>query len=288
MSTSTAPLSGVALTSLWVAAVRARESERDDAWFRDPFARELAGEAGFAVADANRTEGGAEVPTMEIRTRWLDERINERMQRGAEPAIDQVVILAAGMDARAYRLASLADTTVFELDRDSVLAYKRDKLHGAAPIARRVEVPGDLRDDWPSALCAAGFDATTPSVFMVEGLLVYLEERDVRGLLDRIDALAAPGSMLLFDVVGRSLLDSPYMAPLLKRVADLGAPWWFGIDEPEALVSRSWTVHVRDFGEVGTEYGRWPFPRAPRGTPAVPQSFPNLVQASRVGRVSSA
>ncbi len=93
----------------------------------------------------------------------------------------------------------------------------------------------DLADDWPAALAAAGFDVAAPSVWLIEGLLQYLDETAVHGVFERVDALSAPGSRLLCDVVGKALLESPLMATLLQSMAENGAPWLFGTDAPARM-----------------------------------------------------
>jgi len=107
-----------------------------------------------------------------VRTHYFDGYFDAAVRTG----IRHVVILAAGLDSRAYRLNWPAGTTVFEIDQPKVLSYKTSTLdaHGAAPKARRVPVAADLRDDWPAALIAAGFDATQPTAWLAEGLLPYL------------------------------------------------------------------------------------------------------------------
>ena len=108
----------------------------------------------------------------------------------------QVVILAAGLDSRAYRLPWADGTTIFELDRPQVLDFKREVLagHGAQPRAERREVAVDLREDWPQALRDNGFDADQPSAWIAEGLLIYLPAAAEQQLFTGIDTLAAPGS----------------------------------------------------------------------------------------------
>ena len=138
----------------------------------------------------------------------------------------------------------------------------------------RVPVPVDLRDDWSSALLAAGFERDVPAVWLVEGLLPYLRPEGVTALLARVSALAAEQSELLLDVPGTSVLDSPHMKERLEFVAGLGAPWQFATDEPETLLEPlGWDVRVIDAATIGQRHGRWPFPAFPRGTPGVPQNF---------------
>jgi methyltransferase (TIGR00027 family) len=262
---------GVALTSLWVAAWRAAESERPDALFHDPFARRLAGPEGFAVLDGARKVAPIEAPTIPVRTRFFDQRI---------VAGTQVVILAAGMDSRAFRLAWPAATRLFEVDQPQVLALKQERLAGALPTCERIVVPVDLADEWPAALSSRGFRSGAPTVWLVEGLLPYLDEPLVRGLLTRLDRLSAPGSLFLGDLIGKALLELPQMRPMLEFVEKLGAPWRFGTDEPEELLEPlGWTLTAHDLGTFAAEVGRWPWPIVPRSVPGVPRSF--LVEATR-------
>jgi methyltransferase (TIGR00027 family) len=264
-------MNGVGLTSLWVAAMRAVESERDDALVRDPFARTLAGEQGFEVLTKMDSIGLPRPPTIAVRTRWLDEQIQKHPR-------SQVVILAAGMDARAFRLDWPRETIVFEIDQPAVLTYKDERI-GAAPRCDRRTVPIDLAEDWPAAVVDRGLLPSVPTLWIVEGLLPYLRETDVATLIARIGALSAVSSVFLADCAGRSLLDSPLMKARNAAMEQMGAPWLFGTDEPETLLPPSWESHVKEFSTVGNELGRWPFPPVARGTPGVPQSF--LIEATR-------
>ena len=265
------PMQGVALTSLWVAAWRAVESERPDALFQDPFARTLAGPEGFAVLEAARAAAPIEAPTIPVRTRFFDQRIARSTQ---------VVLLAAGMDARAFRLSWPAGTRLFEVDQPQVLALKQERLGGAVPTCTRIVVPVNLADDWPAALVAQGFRPDAPTTWLAEGLLPYLDEALVRRLLARVDKLSAPGSTLLTDVIGKTLLEAPQLRPMLDFVRGLGAPWTFGTDEPESLLEPlGWKVTAHDLGAFAAEVGRWPWPVIPRSVPGLPRSF--LVEATR-------
>jgi methyltransferase (TIGR00027 family) len=266
----------VAITSLLVAAMRAEESQRSDRLFEDPFAEALAGDDGRAVLRAYRDAVGPSIPIIEVRTRWYDEGLT----RAAAAGIAQVVILAAGMDARAYRLDWPAGTRVFEIDQPEVVAHKARILAGRAPRSARVALAADLAADWPAMLHTAGFDAAAPSAWLAEGLLQYLDAGTVEAIFARVSALAAPGSVFLYDVVGRSLLDSPLLARTLRMMSELGAPWIYGTDDPTGLVTRhGWEAAAIDPGEVGSRWGRWPFPTAPAGVPGVPRGY--LVEARK-------
>src|ERR1700742_68840 len=131
---------------------------------------------------------------MAARTKFFDEFFLDATNAG----IKQVVILASGLDARAYRLQWPAGTVVYEVDQPQVIEFKTRTLEdlGAAPTAERRVVAVDLRDDWPTALRAAGFDPSQPSAWSAEGLLGYLPPEAQDRLLDTITELSAPGSRI--------------------------------------------------------------------------------------------
>ncbi|MDT4953735.1 MAG: hypothetical protein QOJ02_1873 [Acidobacteriota bacterium] len=260
----------VAKTSLLTAAIRAVEtnrSENEGRLFIDPFAEVLAGSEGFSILEQVRAEVGTQ-PSIVLRTRYFDDRIMQGLAQG----IRQIVILAAGMDTRAYRLSFPDGTRVFELDRPEVLSYKQGKLGNTLLHCRRHTVGVDLRDEWQSKLIQVGMNTTERTLWLVEGLLVYLEEAAVLALFEKINSLSVSNSVLLFDVLGRSLLDAPLMAKQLNFVEKLGAPWRFGVDEPEKFMEQfGWKAVATQPGEV--DPARWPFPTAPRHIPNVPRIF---------------
>jgi methyltransferase (TIGR00027 family) len=266
----------VAKTSLLTAAMRAVEtnrSENEGRLFTDPFAEVLAGSEGFSILEQVRAEVG-EQPYVALRTRYLDDRVMQGLAQG----IRQVVILAAGMDTRAYRLSFPDGTRVFELDRPEVLGYKQEKLGDTLPHCIRHAVGVDLREGWQGKLIQAGMNTTERTLWLVEGLLLYLEEAAVFSLFEKINSLSVPDSILLFDVLGRSLLDAPQMAKQLRFSERLGAPWRFGVDEPEKFMEQfGWAASATQPGEV--DAARWPFPTAPRHVPDVPRIF--IVEARK-------
>src|SRR5512139_2775588 len=198
----------VGSTAVMVAAARAAESERADALISDPFAKVLVAGAGGGtwevMVDPAFREKVAETDPeaasifehmgnyQAVRTHFFDEFFADAMAAG----IRQVVILASGLDSRAYRLAWPAETVVYEIDQPKVLEYKAARLaeHGALPSARRHAVAVDLRFDWPTALRQAGFDPHAPTAWLAEGLLMYLPVDAQDRLFERITALSAPGS----------------------------------------------------------------------------------------------
>jgi methyltransferase (TIGR00027 family) len=193
----------VGSTALFVATARALEAQKPDPLAVDPYAELFCRAAGGASADVldgkapdhplkSEDFGEHFVNFQGARTRYFD----EYFRRAADAGVRQVVILAAGLDSRAYRLDWPAGTTIFELDRPQVLEFKREVLgeHGAQPRAERREVAVDLREDWPQALRDSGFDPAKPSAWIAEGLLIYLPAAAEEQLFNGIDGLAAPGS----------------------------------------------------------------------------------------------
>ena len=286
-------MSAVSLTSRWIAAARAQESARADRLFDDPFADALATAEGLSPANEQPPAGttffdqlilrairafGA--PYLAIRTRFLDDLLQRAV---TEEGVRQVVILAAGMDARAFRLPWLADTRLFELDRPEVLAAKDEVLAGAGARAfgERAALGVDLADPgWVRALCNAGYDPTAPAAWLVEGLLMYLEEPVVRGLLQAVAELSAPGSSLGGDVLSGSFRVAPLAQPFLAMLEAQGTPWRFGTDTPEALFGEcGWSATAVEPGERQAHYSRWPFPATAQQLTGIPWGF--LVTARR-------
>ncbi|MGZ5363035.1 MAG: class I SAM-dependent methyltransferase [Mycobacterium sp.] len=157
----------------------------------DFFIRALDGEIDLDDVDPRFNMRRA-AEGMAVRTRHFDSLFTDAAAAG----VRQAVILAAGLDARAYRLAWPAGTTIYELDQPEVIAFKGDTLAqlGAEPAADRRPIAIDLREDWPKALRDNGFDPTQPTAWIAEGLLIYLPPEAQDLLFDRVDELSAPGS----------------------------------------------------------------------------------------------
>ncbi|MVU77639.1 SAM-dependent methyltransferase [Nocardia sp. ET3-3] len=198
----------VGSTALFVAAARTLGGRAPGAPAQDPFAEIFVRAAGPEWVDLLEgrapehplatPEFGAQFQQHQIgRTRYFD----DFMAAAAQAGIRQVVILAAGLDSRAYRLPWPDGTAVYELDRPQVLEFKRETLAAAGhkPVAERHEVAVDLREDWPKALRDSGFDADAPTAWLVEGLLIYLTPAAQEQLFDAIDTLSAPGSRVAIE-----------------------------------------------------------------------------------------
>jgi methyltransferase (TIGR00027 family) len=248
-------LDPVAKTAQVTAALRARESARPDRLFTDPLAAVLAGDTGGPYSD----ELG-DVPAIAVRTRFFDDLLAKIVN--AQDGPRQLVLLAAGMDTRAHRLPFPATTTLYEVDRPELLRLKESLLAEAGattPICRRVAVDADLAADWPRELTEAGFRAELPTCWLVEGLTPYLQEADVLRLFDRVTTYSAPGSHLLADFVAGTVFQDPAARRMLDALAERGATWHYGTDEPEPLFTeRGWRVEPSPYAKVGRELGRWP------------------------------
>jgi methyltransferase (TIGR00027 family) len=260
----------VAATGLLVAAMRAEESARDDALFNDPFADRLAGEEGRRLLAESSAETEQPSAPIVVRTRLFD----EALLRVQADGVAQVVILAAGMDARSYRLPWHDGAGVYEIDQPRVIAIKDERLAGERPGCRRVAVGVDLADDWPKMLRSKGFNSSSKTVWLIEGLLQYIDASEVDRLFARVDALSPTGSVLLYDVVGKTLLEAPFLRSTLEFMQKLGAPWVFGTDTPAALVEdRGWTAAVTDMAEPGNKWKRWAHPVIPADAPGAPRGY---------------
>jgi len=244
-----------------------KRSDEEGRLFSDPFAGALAGEFGIGLMERAIAEVG-EQPAIAIRTAFFDEKIINALNIG----VRQIVMLAAGMDSRAYRINFPAGTTLFELDQPEVLAYKNAKLDNIQPQCNRIEIALDLREEWQGQLIDAGFKRQHKTLWIIEGLLMYLEEEQVITLFERINSLASPNDLALFDIFNRHLLESPFMQTQLNFLKSLGAPWKFGTNDPEKFMKElGWSIQLSQAGEYAPT--RWPFPVAPRHIPNMPRGF---------------
>lgn len=204
----------VGATATMVAAARAIATNADKPLIEDRFAEPLVRAVGvdfftrwisgdLIAADVDDHESGWKLEhmpaAMAARTRFFDSFFHAATEAG----IRQAVIMASGLDARAYRLAWPADMTVFEIDQPQVIEFKAATLAklGAAPQAELRAVAVDLRNDWPKALAEAGFDKSQPTAWIAEGLFGYLPPEAQDRLLDNITALSADGSRLACEAI---------------------------------------------------------------------------------------
>jgi methyltransferase (TIGR00027 family) len=276
MSEQTSSHHRLGLTARWTAGARARESQREDRLFNDPWARLLAGEEGKEWTERQSADRGASVI---VRTRFFD----DFLQRATvQHALRQIVLVAAGLDTRASRITWPEHTRFFELDQPHVLEYKEQVLTeaGAQPTCERKTLPVDLTTSWREALVQAGFQSQQSSVWLIEGFLHYLPNEHIARLLDEITSLAAPGSWLGFDIINGTMLTSPWTQSIVKSMTAAGMPWIGWIDDPEAdLAALGWRATLAQPGEEGVHYGRWPYPAIPQMMPDMPRYW--LVTAQK-------
>ena len=224
--------SSVGATATAVAASRAMASQGPDPLLDDPWAEPLVRAVGIDVfvklvdGELHATDGRP------LNRRAMDEQITVRTRffddffMGATGAgIRQAVILASGLDTRAFRLPWPAQTVVYEIDQPEVIDFKTRTLAGlgAEPTARRRTVATDLRDDWPSALTAAGFDPGRPTAWSAEGLLVYLPPDAQDRLFDNIFALSAPGSRIATEHLDLRRIPEDWAEKLTERARRVGS-----------------------------------------------------------------
>lgn len=268
--------SSVGTTATMVAAARALASQHAHPIINDPFAAPLVRAVGLdfftqlvdggidaaETYDDAETDLQLETDSIAVRTRFFD----EFFLKAAEEGIRQSVILAAGLDARAYRLAWPTEAVVYELDQPKVVEFKNATMAtlGADPVAIRRVVSVDLREDWPTALQNNGFDPSTPTSWSAEGLLMYLPAEAQDRLFDNITALSAPGSKLATEYhpeSGPTMLERAQA--INQRWAQFGCDIDFGglfyTDErtnvAHYLTDLGWQVATQERQELATSYG---------------------------------
>lgn len=262
----------ISYTAKIVAAKRAIEQTQPAPLFNDPYAALLAGDEvenllskwqdvayrqGRPLADVivKRTRYIA------VRTRFFDDFLQAAFDKTNKTGIIQVVILGSGLDTRAFRFEWPTVTQVYEVDHWEVLNYKRDVLQGHTPSCQHYLIPGDLADlqaEWANSLVKQGFQADAPTIWLVEGVIMYLPELSAHALLKTLSMLSAPGSVLGIDGVTVGSIAAAQRA----RQADRGRVvrhWEFGCDDPKALLAEyGWSTEISQPQDVGKAYGRYP------------------------------
>ena len=266
--------SSVGATATMVAAARALASKEPDPLIDDPYAEPLVRAVGVdfftKLADGGISVSGDEASTatlmttaMAVRTKFFD----DFFLAAANAGIRQAVILASGLDSRAYRLGWPDGTVVYEIDQPKVIEFKTATMSdiGATPTAERRTVAIDLREDWPAALKRSGFDEGQATAWSAEGLLVYLPPEAQDRLFDNITALSAPRSQLATE------FHPDADASIGERAAALRSRWQehgFDVDLAELfykgdrnhvvdyLTAHGWHVSARPRPELFRDYGK--------------------------------
>jgi methyltransferase (TIGR00027 family) len=257
---------GVGANAVGAAAVRAAESRRGDRLFDDPLAEVFVAAAGRPWRFPAKDQAAAApfwttmADAMVVRTRFFDEYLTLAYATG----IRQFVVLAAGLDTRAYRLDWPRAARLWEIDRPDVIAFKEQVLTatGAVPACRRMSLGADLRDDWPTMLLRAGFRPDLPTAWLAEGLLVYLTAAESDLLLGRVGELSAPHSKLGLSVTSRAMLDPTAKPAVLDALGDysekVGTSWrsGFATDPAGWLAGHGWEARSYDPAQRAKGYGR--------------------------------
>jgi methyltransferase (TIGR00027 family) len=259
--------SSVGATATAVAASRAAASQGPDPLLDDPYAEPLVRAVGIDhfVKIVNGELSAEDDPVLNrramneqitVRTRFFDDFFTAATDSG----IRQAVILASGLDTRAYRLSWPTGTTVYELDQPEVIEFKTRTLAdlGAEPTAERRTVAIDLRDDWPKALLDNGFDPKQPTAWIAEGLLVYLPPEAQDRLLDAITALSAPGSRVATEHMDMASIPPDWAQRLTERSQRVGSTinlaelFYMGerSSAGDYLKAHGWAIDVRSTEEA--------------------------------------
>jgi methyltransferase (TIGR00027 family) len=262
---SPGPLRGVGKTALGVARVRALESWREDRLFDDPFAQAFVDAAPGAFPEERqaREPGGGGLRELGaafsahavIRTRFYDDWLTAAVGGGC----GQVVLLAAGLDTRAFRLGWPGGTRVFEVDLPDVLAFKEAALagHGAVPRCERVTVAADLRGDWVAELLTAGFDRARPAAWLAEGLIIYLTAGEAGRLLGAVSELSTADGQLAFEHSPAGADAVTARARQLPGMRAYTSLWKGGLgDAPGWLNEHGWRPRFHELATLGRSYRR--------------------------------
>jgi methyltransferase (TIGR00027 family) len=264
-------VSALTSTARWTAAVRAHESRREDRLFHDPWAAALAGAEGEAWIA--RLGDSPPLQLLAIRVRFFDEFL-ERVV--GERGVRQVVLLGAGFDTRAFRLAWPVGTRVFEVDRPEVLIEKEQTMRAdaARPACERRAVAADLARSWSEALVESGFRRHQPSCWLLEGLLFYLPTQTGLEPLFSVAHRPPPGTSLAPALPPTTTLTHAWTRTWVEMQAAQGAPFLGTMDDPrEAMAARGWTVSLVQAGAKDANYGRWPYPTTPLDVPDAPRHW---------------
>ncbi len=269
----------VCRTALVMAAKRAIESQRSDCLFKDPFAAQLVGtdqmlalrEKWDKIDGSNPFSTALRIQFVAVRTRFFDDFLLSVL-----PEVHQVVLLGAGFDTRAFRLPFPSATHLYEIDLPEIIERKEAILKDVPASCHRYALASNLQQPWAHLLKNQGYISHEPTVWLMEGLLMYLDKKEVNKLLQTVSKLSATGSYLGADLISVKSWEvgSKHPNGLISK------NWRFGTDEPEELfANHGWNASVIQPGEIRANYGRYSAKITPRSVPQRRRSF--LVTAKK-------
>lgn len=263
-------LTPIAHTALIVAAKRAIEQQRPDRLFDDPFAERLAASEIPVLLERWQARGELE-HLKQIRTRYVAvrTRVFDDFILSCNIQASQIVILGAGLDARAFRLPFTPNTRLYEIDCSAVLNYKATMLASAAPQCQRIAITADLDQDWKTSLLQQGFLPSQPTIWLLEGVFMYLTEAVAHQVLSTLSELSTSGSYLAADLVSvRSIQTGTETTGRVRQ------HWQFGTDDPAAFLIRyGWQPTIRQPGDTGIDFGRYRQQQPPLEIPGLRRVF---------------
>ena len=255
----------VPFTARMMAAIRAQESTKAGALFIDPFARQLAGEEALQQVEQQLTDKYRAY--VAVRTYFFDNFLLSNQ-------VAQVVILAAGLDTRSFRLRWPKDSKVYELDYPEVISFKAGILADAVPNCEHITIGADLTQPWQDKLLEREFAPKQPSMWLIEGLLMYLSAEQVHSLLRDVSELSANGSCLGLDLVNVKAINKAINGEPHREYFQSG---W---DQPEELLAEyGWDADVIQPGDKAANFGRYTWVLPPREIAGMERTF--LVSAKR-------
>jgi methyltransferase (TIGR00027 family) len=273
----------VGLTALGVAAMRATETARSDRLFADPCAAAFVHAAGYDPGARPAPATHEEIAERRRLTAWIGVRtrfLDDVVRRACEQGCRQIVLLGAGLDARAFRLELPVDSRLWELDLPDVLRFKESvvRAHEWLPRCERTIVETDLSEDWGSSLLRAGFGPRARVVWVAEGLLSYLPEEVRDALIETTGALSITGSRLGLTLAASAAGEATHPAEPAGAPTPRGYRALFRSSAPDDahawLASYGWQAHFFGVSEQSASYGR---PSPSDGTDRA-----RLVDATRV------
>ncbi|WP_167454771.1 SAM-dependent methyltransferase [Micromonospora arborensis] len=273
------------MTAHWIAVARAAETLRTDPLFIDSLAVEFVARTDPALLADLRENPTPRFDVLAVRTKFFDDFLLAAVRDG----LRQLVIVAAGMDSRAYRLDLPAELRLFEIDLPDLHARKEALLRelglSRANCWRRA-VAANMTGDWSARLRAAGFDPGEPTAWLIEGFLYYLTDEQVEAVLGRVSQLSAEGSVLGLEHVNTDLYRAPWMQQWLADMRREGRAWQSGVDDPEGwLTGHGFRSQVREPADLPEAAGRRVPKTPPRPTPGAARTW--LITAERSGEAAS-